>query len=194
VNKPTVAYHADWGSKPSKRWCDEATLGNGEATIQEAQLDELSLDRCFWREVSTSLEFRRWLLGKTKFADRNLELVTDELWHQRWYRDPVTMKESEGDILLLFRDVIGSERYALHIENKPAHRKWEPNQAENYRRRATHKMKAWDYVDFQTVLLAPSVFVNRHAVEAAHFDFVLLYEDVGPFVPEFADELKASSY
>ena len=54
-------------------------------------------------------------------------------------------------------------------------------------------MKAWDYIDFQTVLLAPSAFVNRHAVEVAHFDFVLLYEEVGTFVPEFADELKAST-
>ena len=69
-------------------------------------MDELSLDKCFWREISTSSEFRRWLIGKTKFADRNLELVTNELWHQRWYRDPLTKKESEGDILLIFRDVV----------------------------------------------------------------------------------------
>ena len=27
MNKPTIVYHADWGSKPSKRWCAKATLG-----------------------------------------------------------------------------------------------------------------------------------------------------------------------
>ena len=26
MNKPTLIYHADWGSKPSKRWCAKATL------------------------------------------------------------------------------------------------------------------------------------------------------------------------
>ena len=24
VTKPTIIYHADWGSKPSKRWCAKA--------------------------------------------------------------------------------------------------------------------------------------------------------------------------
>jgi hypothetical protein len=47
-------------------------------------------------------------------------------------------------------------------------------------------MKAWRYVDFQTILLAPSAFVCRHPAEATSFDVVLLYEDVGAFVPEFA--------
>jgi len=27
LNKPTLVYHADWGSKTSKRWCAKATLG-----------------------------------------------------------------------------------------------------------------------------------------------------------------------
>lgn len=27
MNNPTLVYHADWGSKPSKRWCATATLG-----------------------------------------------------------------------------------------------------------------------------------------------------------------------
>jgi hypothetical protein len=25
--RPTLIFHADWGSKPSKRWCATATLG-----------------------------------------------------------------------------------------------------------------------------------------------------------------------
>jgi hypothetical protein len=149
-------------------------------------VDELTLDHCFWREVSTSPSFRNWLIRKTKCAERSLDLVTDKKWYQLWYRDPETRKDSETDILLMFRDASNCERYALHIENKNAHRKWEPNQAENYRKRATNRMKAWCYVDFQTILLAPSAFVCRHPAEATSFDVVLLYEDVGAFVPEFA--------
>ena len=95
---------------------------------------ELELDHFFWNAISTNVAFQSWFLVKTKFAGRNLELVTDELWHQRWYRDPVTGKDSEGDILLMFRDPETSERYAIHIENKPGHRIWEPLQAENYRK------------------------------------------------------------
>src|ERR1035438_2135222 len=29
LTKPTVVYHADWGSKEEKRWCAKATLGTG---------------------------------------------------------------------------------------------------------------------------------------------------------------------
>jgi len=30
VNKPTLIYHADWGSKNSKRWCAKAKQRDGE--------------------------------------------------------------------------------------------------------------------------------------------------------------------
>ena len=152
-------------------------------------MDELSLDRCFWREISSSRLFQTWLIGRTKFAGRNLDLVTDEIWHQKWYRDTELQKDSETDIFLIFRDFLNSQRYALHIENKTAHRKWEPNQAKNYRTRAINRMKAWRYVDFQLILLAPLAFVERYPVEAACFDLVLSYEDVGDFVPEFRLEV-----
>ena len=34
MNKPTLVYHADWGSKPSKRWCATATLStDGRYTV-----------------------------------------------------------------------------------------------------------------------------------------------------------------
>jgi hypothetical protein len=149
---------------------------------------ELELDHHFWDVVSTSPEFCSWLLGCTKFAELDLALITDEKWHQRWYRDPVTKKDSETDILLVFRDVSTGDRYALHIENKPAHRAWEPLQAENYRRRALDRMTTWRYVDFQTVLLAPQSLLERCQAEAAHFDVVISYEQVMPFVPVFACE------
>jgi hypothetical protein len=77
------------------------------------------------------------------------------------------------------------ERYAIHIENKPDHRKWEVDQALNYRLRAADRMAKWRYVDFVLVLLAPKSFVERWPEEANGFDRKVLYEDVCRFIPEF---------
>ena len=44
-------------------------------------------------------------------------------------------------------------------------------------------------MDFQTVLVAPSNFIQRHLEEASHFDLTLSYEEIGAFVPEFATDL-----
>jgi hypothetical protein len=135
--------------------------------------------------LTTSAAFRAWLWSKTKFSGQNADLVLTEKWHQRWYKNPVTKEESETDILLIYADKNG-DRYALHIENKPAHGKWRPKQAERYRTRARDRMQVGRYVDFEIILLAPTAFIMRHPVETALFDFTISYEDVSVFVPEFA--------
>ena len=147
--------------------------------------NELELDHHFWRAISTDLLFHRWFLDKSKFSSSALDLVTDEKWHQRWYRDPETRRDSETDILLMFRDRNNDARCAIHIENKPDHRKWETNQAENYRKRAFNRMSAWRYSDFQIALIAPLSFTMRSPIETGLFDFVASYEDISGFVPEF---------
>lgn len=148
-------------------------------------MDELALDRCFWNAVSSSPPFFAWLVSKTKFSGRSLSLVIDEKWHQRWYRDPETKEESETDILLMLEDTKTGERLALHIENKPPHGKWRRNQPENYRKRAENRMGALHYTSYQTVLLAPALFIVRHRIEAAHFELWLAYEDVATYIPDF---------
>ena len=153
--------------------------------------NELVLDHAFWEAIATDPLFRAWVVSRSKFAERTLSLILDEKWHQRWYRDPETKKDSETDILLMFRDLDSGDRYALHIENKPDHRSWEPDQPENYRKRAFNRMAAWRYVDFQTVLLAPVSFVARWPVEAAHFDLTMTYEEVGLYVPAFASAVQS---
>jgi hypothetical protein len=146
-------------------------------------INELELDHHFWRAVSTDRLFRNWFLARTKFSGRDLELVTDEKWHQRWYRDPETKKDSETDILLIFRD--RDLRYAIHIENKPDHGTWTAGQAEKYRKRALNRMSPWRYVDFQTALIAPLSFIARWPIEAGHFEFIVSHEDVSAFVLAF---------
>jgi hypothetical protein len=74
---------------------------------------ELELDHFFWKAISTNVAFQAWFLGLTKFADHALDLVGDEIWHQKWYRDPVTGKDSETDILLIFKHQSTGERFAI---------------------------------------------------------------------------------
>ena|ERR1039458_9411643 len=150
---------------------------------------ELELDHFFWNAMCTNSVFQSWFLGRTKFSKHALDLVTEEKWHQRWYRDPITGKDSETDVLLLFKDRVNADRYAIHIENKPAHRIWEPLQAENYRKRAMNRKTVWRYVDFQIALIAPSSFIARSPGEAEHFDIVISYEEISKFIPEFRQAL-----
>ena len=43
VTKPTIIYHADWGSKPSKRWCAKATLHEGRDSAQKIVIKALAV-------------------------------------------------------------------------------------------------------------------------------------------------------
>jgi hypothetical protein len=146
---------------------------------------ELELDHIFWRTISSDMRFQSWFLNRTKFGEIGVDLIADEKWHQRWYRDPDTGKDSETDILLMIRNRSSGARYAIHIENKPDHGKWEQNQAENYKKRALNRMSAWRYVDFQTVLIAPESFIARSSEEAMHFNVLVSYEEIRTFIPEF---------
>jgi hypothetical protein len=153
---------------------------------------ELELDHFFWKAISANVAFQAWFLAQTKFANRALELVVDEKWHQKWYRDPVTGKDSETDILLIFKDQSTGERFAVHIENKPPWGLWEPHQPENYRKRAANRMGNWRYVDFQVVLIAPISLIAESASELDHFDIAVSYEVLSAFVPEFGHALRES--
>jgi hypothetical protein len=150
---------------------------------------ELELDHFFWKATSTNVAFQAWFLGLTKFADHAINLVGDEIWHQKWYRDPVTGKDSETDILLIFKDQSTGDRFAIHIENKPPWGLWEPHQPDNYRKRAANRMRSWRYVNFQVVLIAPVSFIAKSISELDHFDIAVSYEALSEFVPEFAHAL-----
>jgi hypothetical protein len=149
--------------------------------------DELALDHIFWVGISSNDEFRRAFLARTKFRSRNVELIHEEKWHQRWYKDPESGRESETDITLFLRDVDSDERFAVHIENKPAHRKWEPDQAASYRKRALNRQGKWKHSDHQVALIAPAPFIAEcYDKEAAFFDLAVPYECIGRYLPEFA--------
>jgi hypothetical protein len=146
---------------------------------------ELQLDHLFWKAISSNLDFQSWFLKRTKFSAHALKLVTDETWHQRWFKDPDTKKDSETDTTLIFEDSTNADRYAIHVENKPPHGKFESRQPENYRIRAMNRMLKWKHIDFQTALIAPLLFFAKWPSEVEHFDIRIAYEDISEFVPEF---------
>ncbi len=153
--------------------------------MNEVNKDELALDHCFWREISTNRHFFNLFVGRSKFADGWIDLDRTEKWHQRWFRDPETKLDSETDITLFLIDTREHRKYAIHIENKPAHGKWQPNQPENYKKRAENRMGKWKHDDYQTALIAPQSFIDAHPEAVALFGFVVSYEEISPFVPEF---------
>lgn len=83
-------------------------------------MDELALDHCFWNAISTSRPFFDWLMSKTKFSGRTLRLVTDEKWHQRWYRRTGNKAAvGEGHSAQYCKTQEMENVSPLHIENKP---------------------------------------------------------------------------
>jgi hypothetical protein len=150
-----------------------------------AKIDELSLDHRFKQYLDSNVAFQNWIISKTRFKNRRIELVIEKIWHQRWYRDPVTKKDSETDIFLVFKDKDCGSRIALHIENKLANSVWQAYQAENYKIRAEARKSSYNYVDFQTVLMAPKDFISAWPAQVAHFDVVITHEALSEFIPEF---------
>ena len=155
---------------------------------------ELELDHLFWTAICTNSRFQQWFLSRSKFCGGRFELKVDELWRQRWYRDPDTKKESETDITLTFRELGSGHLVSIHIENKMPHRAWERGQAENYRKRASNRMAKWKHTDCEVALMAPREHIANHPTEAGHFDFSITYEQVGEFVPAFAEACSVASW
>jgi hypothetical protein len=149
-------------------------------------VDELALDMASKAKLDADPAFQSWLISLTKFASRDLELVIEKIWHQRWWRDPVTKKDSETDIFLVFQDRSNLERVALHIENKNLKGIWTLSQAENYEKRARARMATYNYSDFQTVLIAPQAFLDAWPHQVAQFNIVISHEALAKFVPEFS--------
>ncbi len=98
-------------------------------------------------------------------------------------------KARETDIFMVFDAPTDQHRFALHIENKRDSYKFNEGQAAAYAPRAQSMLNKPEYLshaDFQTVLLAPMRFHDRHEAEASLFDVFISYEAVARFLPAFA--------
>lgn len=168
-------------------------------------LKESDLDRAFANQLASSTGFSKWVLERTKFAhlsDIAVLLQEEQIrakpnkkpenWWRHWWCRLEDGSESETDIFAVYSNPNTGDRFALHIEDKPPHGKFTPNQFLNYDRRArfmANEPEYLEYGDFTTILLAPESFIQGNREQAEYFDCQITYESVSEFVPEFAQSL-----
>lgn len=169
-------------------------------------MNELDLDRAFAEKVSNSRKFQEWLLGRTRFSAiaKKLTLLNKEQaeakpqkkpenWWRHWWCRLDDGTESETDIFLVFESKGTGERVALHIEDKPPHGEFTPNQCENYDRRdrfMSNKRQFMNYGEFETILLAPKALATRNSGQIEHFGVFLSYEEVAEHIGLFSAALQ----
>ncbi len=142
-----------------------------------------ALDGLFRNEIVRSPDFRDWLLGRTKFAGLDAELI-DEPWLSR--------RGDRGDsapatgIFLVFRQWGLDRRFALHVENRRRGDRLEPGDAARCLVQASRWHTCRQCDDYETLLMAPSALYERHRPEADRYQRYIAYEDVAEFIPEFA--------
>lgn len=159
---------------------------------------EKELDLALADKLTSSPEFLAWFLSHTKFSGRRAALTTcrsDHPWgtHPFPVTDPNTgvtldtKRQSETDVLLVLRAEDG-EVLGVHIENKIGSGKFTAYQPEMYWHRANH----WKgnphygaYTDFDTVLVAPAAFMDRHAIQGKLFGCFISHEELAAHVPLF---------
>ncbi|MCL1065269.1 hypothetical protein L2735_00285 [Shewanella olleyana] len=172
-------------------------------------ISELELDRAFAGQIENSINFQQWFLGKTKFSEQSDDLrllhkeqanlkpkKKQENWWRHWWCKIEDGSESETDIFLVFENKESQQRIALHIEDKPPHGKFTPNQYLNYKKRAEFmkgKAEFMAYDDFATVLVSPKVFIERNQEEVANFDSIVTYEEVSEYIALFGDSINESN-
>lgn len=169
-------------------------------------ISELELDRAFAENVARCSTFLRWVLEQTKFHESASDLVLlnreqaaqkpkkkPENWWRHWWCRLEDGSESETDIFLVLKKPGSDERVALHIEDKPPHGKFTPNQYLNYQRRAefmANKERYMNYSSYTTILLAPRSFIEEQADKVRHFESVISYEAISSYIPLFAQSLQ----
>ena len=168
--------------------------------IGKAMATEKELDRALAVELETNPKFLEWLISQTKFAGCGAIFQSCRANHP-WGThpfpgvDPVTGKsittkrQSETDVLLVVVDRDG-RLLGLHIENKIGAGKFTDLQPEMYAHRAAHWIgnpRYGSYADFETVLVAPEVFQQRNAEQAALFGCFISHEAVAKYIPLFGN-------
>jgi len=160
---------------------------------------EGELDLAFANTIQTSREFRSWVLNQTKFRDLSSDVIllheeqgkNRPVWWQYWWcQVPELDEQRETDIFLVFECKTSGERFSLHIENKKGSGKFLDGQPEGYEPRARFMLnteKYLSYSDFETVLIAPSVFRENNRDKCDLFGVYISYEAIAAFIPEFRD-------
>jgi len=162
------------------------------------KVTEKDLDSTIELAFKNSPLFTKWFLSRTKFSEENATYYwsrSDNPWgvvpvtvqNPETGAEEIIKRESETDILVVF-ETDTKKRFALHIENKLANGHFTPFQPELYAKRAQlwlSNPKYREYTDFETVLIAPSVFYDRCIDGATEFDCFISHEDISEYIPLF---------
>jgi hypothetical protein len=165
---------------------------------------EEQLSSAFADQMKHSPEFCSWVLGWTKFRELSSEmklLHEEQLslrkrkfwWKDWWCIPPQINKGRQIDVFAVFEIVSIKRNVALLIENKRGSGSFtDDKQAQDYRAVAEHMKDKNDYmnfVDYETLIIAPHSFLNLHPQEANHFDEKIPYEAIASQVPLFGRAL-----
>lgn len=168
-------------------------------------VSEADLDLEFASALEADPDFLIWILSGGKFAQyaneaqilieeqRSARKAAAHWWKHWWCRLP-NGTEGETDVFLVLQ--ASDLRFALHIENKPPSGTITLDQAQRYRQRAAfmaHNSRWLNYVDFETLLIAPSSFIANNKAAAAYFDRSVEYEALAAFAPLFGSVLSLSN-
>ena len=160
---------------------------------------EKSLDRALHAALESDEVFRPWFLGQLARGAGYSRLVfcrSNHPWGKVRLILPnpgtgaleVVDKEGETDVLAVFENLSGG-RIGIHIENKLANGSFTPYQPELYAARAegwVGQEKHGFYQQWETVLVAPSAFIERNVVDARKFTSRITHEQVARLIPAFA--------
>jgi hypothetical protein len=162
---------------------------------------EEQLSAAFADQMKQSPEFCSWVLQWTKFAELSSEMkllhekqfslrMRNFWWKDWWCKPPQLKKGRQMDVFAVF-EITGIKRnVALLIENKRGSGRFtDEAQAEDYRAVAEH-MKNDNYymnfVDYETLIIAPQSFLDLHPEKAKLFDSKIPYEEIAGQVLLFA--------
>lgn len=159
---------------------------------------EKHFDRALETAFKESPEFCHRFLSKTKFKDEDAAYVwsqSDSPWgrtdlqviNAQTGRAERLVREGETDILVVFQTQ-KDRRVALHIENKLVKGSFTRLQPDLSRARAMKwcgNPKFGNYQNWGIVLVAPRIFLDKHALEAAKFDHCVTHEEIALLVPSF---------
>jgi hypothetical protein len=170
--------------------------------MPNSRITEKQLDIAFAETLISNEWFRDWVLSGSKFSHLrpSLRLLSEDLsrsrrmpahsWRHVWCVMP-DGSEGETDIFAVF-EADGGYRFALHFENKPPHGILRPNQGEDYPKRAAFlagRPRYLRYQGWETAIIAPQAFLDRHADRCCPFDRAITYEAVAEWIPLFGDAL-----
>ncbi len=134
---------------------------------------ERDIDLLLAEEFSVSPPFATWFLSQTK-AFKGVDARVVDVYVSR------SDATGESDIVVLYERIGGTDRFALHLEDK-IDAPLQPEQELRYRDRGNREVNKGLYTEFEVVLCSPENYRNVH-LEAATFDSFVTYQSISKFL------------